>query len=53
MWWWLGESEGHIHGIFDRCHGERIEELESVEEFEPAEQACCAEDFKMAPETIM
>lgn len=26
-----------IHGVFDRCHGERVKEFETVEDFEPAE----------------
>ncbi len=35
----VGDKIGRsIHGIFDRRHGERVEEFESVEEFEPAEQ---------------
>ena len=46
-------GEGRIHGVFDRCHGERVEEFETVEDLEPAEQPLWAQDFKMSPEAIM
>lgn len=42
-----------IHGVFDRCHGERVEEFEAVKDFEPVEQAFCAQGFKMSPEAIV
>ncbi|CAD6593928.1 MAG: hypothetical protein ASARMPREDX12_007829 [Alectoria sarmentosa] len=35
------------------CHGERVEEFETVEDLEPAEQPLWAQDFKMSPEAIM
>ena len=41
-----------IHGVFDRCHGERVEEFETVEDFEPAGRPFEAEDFNMSSETI-
>lgn len=47
------ESEGRIHGVFDRCHGERVEEFETVENSEPLEHPFFAQQFKMSPETIM
>ncbi len=38
--YFLGTRRGvelGIHGVLDRCHGESVEEFESVEKFEPAE----------------
>ncbi len=32
-----GRVDSGIHGVLDRCHGESVEEFESVEKFEPAE----------------
>lgn len=51
--WWRREGEERIHGVFDRCHGERVEEFKTVEDLEPAEQPLWAQDFKMSPEAIM
>ena len=47
------ESEEPIHGVFDRRHCERVEEFETVEEFEPAGYPGRAQGFKMSPKAIM
>ena len=44
--------EWRIHGVFDGHHGESVEELESVENFEPTERAL-TEGFNMSSETII
>lgn len=45
--------EGRIHGVFDRCHGESIEEFECVESSEKAHYAILVEGFDMSAKTIL
>ena len=45
--------EWRIHGVFDRCHGKKVVEFESVEKFEPDNKTFLIEGFAMSSVTMM